>query len=558
MKKTRNVMIFLLALTILSGMVLAGCGSAPAATTQPAAGNTATAASGATNAPTTAALEPATLTYWITGPNKQKDSDTVWAAVNKLLAEKLPNTTVEFNVVSPGEYADKWARALAAQEKIDVAWLGWMINVLDEANKGSVMPLDDLLVANGKDLVAALGEDVINVHRLPDGHIYQIPCWQGLVGGRYGIFFPKELSDLAGSSFIKDFQDLMYANWDKPTAEAKSKAFDMMETYLKATKDAGKLAKGYNVHTLYTWWLLNGIARISNTGNSTVSGEYAYVEYGDDGFTVKSTQESDFIKMNYQYVAKWFDAGYIRSDIASLEAVSGGADEWRVDKAWANSYNVTAHNAFTDTIGSQLTTECGFDVAVAFTNPTCEYTLGTATGTGIPTTSKNPERAMMLMNLLYSDAGKDIYQTYVYGIKDTHWTDNGDGTVKTLSGDGQATDEWAYGNWKWVIGSCMNALVTQADAKGYYEELKSLESTARVNPIIGFKFDNTPVESIKAQLDAITGEYISMLYRGYLGSGWEAKYNEYIQKMKDAGLDQYLAEVQKQLADYVAKTKVKW
>lgn len=55
-----------------------------------------------------------------------------------------------------------------------------------------------------------------------------------------------------------------------------------------------------------------------------------------------------------------------------------------------------------------------------------------------------------------------------------------------------------------------------------------------------------------------TGEYINMLFRGYLGNGWEAKYNEYIKKMKDAGLNQYIAEVQKQLTEYAQKINAKW
>ncbi|MFQ9798257.1 MAG: hypothetical protein ACLR23_04245 [Clostridia bacterium] len=41
----------------------------------------------------------------------------------------------------------------------------------------------------------------------------------------------------------------------------------------------------------------------------------------DDTFTVQNWYESEQMKMNYEYMAKWFTEGYIRMDAGSLEKI---------------------------------------------------------------------------------------------------------------------------------------------------------------------------------------------------------------------------------------------
>ncbi len=529
-----------LAVGALSGCGQTGTPSGSSSSPSPSGGGQA-----ATATPDT--LEPVTLNYWIYNPAKQKDSDKVWAEFNKEIQKNLPNTTVEFTVITHSEYAEKWAKAMAAQESIDIAWLGWILTIADEVNKGSLMALDDLLDTYGTGIKDSLGETIIDIHRQQDGKIYQIPAWQGMVGNRSSFRFPKEIIDnTVGVSYIQELQDICYANYRIPTAEAKSKVYDKIEEYLAAIKDAGMLEKGYPPSVIDNWYLPKGITKISN---------FSYVAYDDATFTVKSYYESDLMKMHYGYMADWFQKGYIRSDAASLEKL---AVTWSTDKTWKNGYILDAHNGFTDDVAKTESVRMGFDLYTAFTNPDCEYVLGTATGTGIPKTSKNPERAMMLMDLLVRDEGAKAYQTYVYGLEGEHWTDNGDGTVTTLGGSGQATADWPYGGLKWVLGTCLNSLVTQGDTAGYYEELKEQEASAYVPPLLAFKFDNSNVQTEQAQLQAVEKEYEDMLKRGYLGNNWETKYNEFVAKLKAAGLETFMAEVQRQVTDFVQKNNSEW
>ncbi|MFQ9798423.1 MAG: hypothetical protein ACLR23_05270 [Clostridia bacterium] len=389
------------------------------------------------------------------------------------MQEHLPNTSINWTLIPGSEYKEKWARAMAAQEAIDLAWTGYAINLQDEVNKGALMELDDLIAEYGQDIVATLGETVMDIHRFVDGKTYQVIAWQGLVGSRSAFRLPAEIAELAGGEqYAKELQEICYENYNIPTAEAKKKVYDKVEEYLKAAKDGGKLGQGYPPERLEGWYVAKGTVGFSQGGGSNDS--TFYIEKFDDTFTVKNWFESEQMKMNYEYMAKWFTEGYIRKDAGSLEKI-----EVSFAKDGLDGYILEMHNGFTDTIAEEETVKAGFDVLAAYTQPECEYVLGTATGTSIPKTSRHPERAMQLINLFYSEDGKEAYQTYVYGIKDEHWVDNGDGTVKWLCGDGsQGTADWDYGNMKWTQGTCMFSLVTQADVKGYYDVLKEKEDSA--------------------------------------------------------------------------------
>ena len=179
---------------------------------------------------------------------------------------------------------------------------------------------------------------------------------------------------------------------------------------------------------------------------------------------------------------------------------------------------------------------------------------GFPTGTVIPATAANPERAMMLLDLLYTEDGKDIYQTYVYGIEGTHYTENSDGTITLVTGDNA---ESAYGNFNWTLGTCVYSLPTDASRIGRYEGLKKMEATAAVNPWAGFKFDTIAIAGETAGIKVVVEEYKNSLEFGSLGDDWEARYNDFLAKLEVAKIDEYMAEMQKQIDAYATENNLK-
>ena len=543
---------FLLAAIMVIGTCLTACGTKSAQETDASKqteekkAETVASQSVSEEASAEPELEEVTLKVWLMGPGKQADSDLVWEKFNEMLQEKVPNTTVEFTVISGGEYLEQWNRMLAAEETVDLAWLGWMHSIPNEAANGNILPLDDLLEEYGQGIIETLSPELIEAHRLTDGNIYHLMSWQGNVS-RWGIYLPAEaLEESVGVEWAEEFKQLRFKANEEATKEACVDVMVKFEEYLAALKEKDLIRGGMHPDTL------QGLAQVNG---QTFGSSYCYVAYGDNTFTVKSLFDEDNSYYDFcRIMAEYYEKGYIRQDVESADLTL----QW--DGGLTATDFISHHqSAVSENASEVVSAQYGMDITVVHDRSYCNVgniVSGNATSMGIPYTAENPERAMMVLNEIYSDP--DLYQLLIYGIEGTHWVDNGDGTATTLCGDGQATSDWAYGLYNWMIGTTLNGLTTQSDTPGYYEELKELEKDAYVSPFSSFILDSTNLQDITPNLSAIRGEYYNMLKQGYMGSDWEEYYNKFKTEMENAGLNEYIAEVQKQVDEYVAQTGCTW
>ena len=110
-----------------------------------------------------------------------------------------------------------------------------------------------------------------------------------------------------------------------------------------------------------------------------------------------------------------------------------------------------------------------------------------------------------------------------------------------------------------MMGTLLNAYSCAVYPAPYYQELIALQKDAPTSPLLGFNFDYSDVETEYNLLSSIDKEYGDMLGRGYLGAaGWEAKYNEYVDKMNAAGLQDVIAAIQEQVTEFVTTRNRSW
>lgn len=88
----------------------------------------------------------------------------------------MPNTSVEFEVIPYADFAEKWRLMSASKEEVDLVWVGWMLNLYEEAQKGSLMALDELLPL-ATDLTSELPEYLFDLAKV-NGKIYCVPNYQ--------------------------------------------------------------------------------------------------------------------------------------------------------------------------------------------------------------------------------------------------------------------------------------------------------------------------------------------------------------------------------------------
>ena len=555
--KKRTICLLLAMIMVLS-IVLAGCSKTaetPAAdetpaTTEPAETTDNTETPEAPEETAEPALEQKTIQLMITGAGKQANSDKVWAAFNEQLQQYVPNTTVDFIDVPFEEYSEKFSQVLASGEGVDLAWTGWLINKPQNIADGNLMPLDDLLAEYGQGIVDILGENVVEIHRnADDGKLYYLPSWQGLVGDRRGWLVVTEIAELAGDTWIEDTEAALnkWRNNYSEGTEAFQAVLDQATKYLAAAKEAGKLGAGINTGRVFGWSMYNGTRSNPGVGGSEIG-----IPFEDNTFTVIDGVASEHYKLYAKTMADWYKEGYIRSDIMSVDTSTLTMP--KNGEITDTTYVFSCDPYLTEADQDAATADAGMDMTYLPVEENASLILGGDTSYAIPYCADEPERAMMVLNAIYSQP--DLYNTLIYGIEGEDYTKNADGTITTSYVGASPTADDSYGIQRWIIGSCKNALINNGTDPNYYADLEALEETARVNPFLNFTFDRTNVEGICASILNVYYEYGPQIDNGVAGDNWEELYNNYMAARKDAGIEELVTEFQNQLNAYIEANNI--
>lgn len=553
--KKRTICLLLAMIMVLS-IVLAGCSKTaetPAAdetpaTTEPAETTDNTETPEAPEETAEPALEQKTIQLMITGAGKQANSDKVWAAFNEQLQQYVPNTTVEFIDVSFDEYSEKFSQVLASGEGVDLAWTGWLINKPQNIADGNLMPLDDLLAEYGQGIVDVLGENVVEIHRNADGNIYYLPSWQGLCGERRGWLVVTEIAELAGDTWIEDTEAALN-KWRNNYSgiEDFQAVLDQATKYLAAAKEAGKLGAGINTGRAFGWSMYNGMYSFLGVGGAEIG-----ITYCDGTFTVKDGVAGEHYKLYAKTMADWYKEGYIRSDIMSVDTSTLTTP--KNGEITDTTYVFSCDPYLTEADQEAAIADAGMDMTYLPIEENAYLILGGDTSYAIPYCADEPERAMMVLNAIYSQP--DLYNTLIYGIEGEDYTKNADGTITTSYVGASPTADDSYGIQRWIIGSCKNALINNGTDPNYYADLEALEATAQVNPFLNFTFDRTNVEGICASILNVYYEYGPQIDNGVAGDNWEELYSNYMAARKDAGIEELVTEFQNQINAYIQANNI--
>jgi len=554
--KKRTICLLLAMIMVLS-IVLAGCSKTaetPAADETPAATEPAettdnTETPEAPEETAEPALEQKTIQLMITGAGKQANSDKVWAAFNEQLQQYVPNTTVEFIDVPFEEYSEKFSQVLASGEGVDLAWTGWLINKPQNIADGNLRPLDDLLAEYGQGIVDILGENVVEIHRnAADGKLYYLPSWQGLCGERRGWLVVTEIAELAGDTWIEDTEAALN-KWRNNYSgiEDFQAVLDQATKYLAAAKEAGKLGAGINTGRAFGWSMYNGMYSFLGVGGAEIG-----ITYCDGTFTVKDGVAGEHYKLYAKTMADWYKEGCIRSDIMSVDTSTLTTP--KNGEITDTTYVFSCDPYLTEADQEAAIADAGMDMTYLPIEENAYLILGGDTSYAIPYCADEPERAMMVLNAIYSQP--DLYNTLIYGIEGEDYTKNADGTITTSYVGASPTADDSYGIQRWIIGSCKNALINNGTDPNYYADLEALEATAQVNPFLNFTFDRTNVEGICASILNVYYEYGPQIDNGVAGDNWEELYNNYMAARKDAGIEELVTEFQNQLNAYIEANNI--
>ena len=162
----------------------------------------------------------------------------------------------------------------------------------------------------------------------------------------------------------------------------------------------------------------------------------------------------------------------------------------------------------------------------------------------IPYSARNPEGALKFLAWLWGS--QENYLFCLYGVKGTDWDLDENGRLVLLSetarGDGYFY-EWMFRN--------ANYQVFKADVSDeYIETYKHWDDVAIPSAMLGFAFNNAGFEAIETACNEAWKKMSPILY-GYVD--FDENYPAALAELEAAGINEYVAEVNRQLQEFLAK-----
>lgn len=174
----------------------------------------------------------------------------------------------------------------------------------------------------------------------------------------------------------------------------------------------------------------------------------------------------------------------------------------------------------------------------------------------VSSTCEHPEDAAAIIALLDNAKYKEFYNTLVYGLEGVHYEVLDENNVKTLEFDGKDSgSSCSYTCWRWIVGNTFNAIPNQGTSaiqNAYIIDELHNGANTMYSPLIGITFKTAELETQISQVKAVTGEYMQALQKGIMGADTEAYYDEYVQKVRAAGIEDILANLNVQISAYLS------
>lgn len=179
--------------------------------------------------------------------------------------------------------------------------------------------------------------------------------------------------------------------------------------------------------------------------------------------------------------------------------------------------------------------------------PVCAPFMDATSGQGammaISAVSKNPERALMFLNLLNTDP--TLMTMMNYGLEGFTYYKNSDGTI-TFIDEARAT----YSPWTNGMGNVRQLPPTSDQGVDFWDRFVAYYDTAETLPCGGFAFDSSSLSNEATAIANVYGQYGFQLMAG--ATNPDDVLPEFLSKLDDAGMPKLVEAAQQQLADYLA------
>ncbi|THF73439.1 ABC transporter substrate-binding protein [Cohnella fermenti] len=517
----------MLAMVIGLSAALTACSSgeknANSSSPAPSSSSSGTAApSSPAASPEASKLEPYNVSIVYYG-KPQKDDAVVQEELNKYLQDKI-NTTVTLQPIAPSDYKKKTELMMNTGEKMDLVFTASWLDFAANVTKGAFLELDSLLDQYGQGIKDSLSSPLY----------LEAPRFQGKL---YAIPTDKEITQGKAFTFRQDIVD----KYNIPIDQINK--MEDLEPYFATIKEAEPgMINNYMTASPLSFMEYETKSNYRPIGPTPEKMPTFFVDYKSQDMKVKTVIDQDIVDLNKadaEMFRSYYEKGYTNADVATT--TTNVADLRKQGKIWMQT---TVWKPGADI---EMKIADGYDwVSHVVEEPIVTTDLATGSMLSISRTSKNPERAMMVLNILHTDPY--VINLLVNGIENKHYTKISDNRIEPIADSG-------YGDTAlfWVLGNQFLNYLKPGQPDDLYDSWKQFNRDATRFPLLGFTFDDSNVKDIIAELTTIVGEY------KVIGTGAVPNASKLIDernaKLKSAGIEKVRDELQSQIDAWLQQNK---
>ena len=435
----------------------------------------------------------------------------VAAAMSEITRDKL-NIEVELQLIDSASYKQSMTLALSSGEQIDLFNTCYLDSYASVVSNGYAVNMEeeDLLQTYGSGILDVIEEKYLDACRI-DGSIYGLPTMRDMARGLFGLAVGAQYLDGIGYEYSDD--DIIYVDAE----EINSILAQLYEAFPdKTVMKSGVLTQ----NILYDQ--LGGDnfgVLLDPTNDLTV----------EDFFS--SDLYYDYCKMFYE----WNQAGYISQD--AMTSDTAGTTEVRAGTLM--SYLCATKPG----IRAQESKLCAQEMVLLQAG---DNFMSSSAVSGISWcisfTTIDKVASMQLLNELYTNP--ELSRLICWGREGEEWVESEDGHLTYPEDVTADTSAYAH-SVNWEMPNQFIAGVWEGDDLGIWDEMEEFNNTASTSKALGFTFDNSELMNEYTAMVNIYNEYQKQLEMGFLNP--DEGIPEMVQRLKDAGLDKYIAEKQVQL-----------
>ncbi len=452
----------------------------------------------------------------------------VEAAINKITEPEI-NTHVTIEMLEMGSYEQQINLKISSGEKMDlmVTFPYGSPTFSNMASQKQLMDISGLLAEYGQGVLDTVG-DFISATTIGDA-IYGVTTYRTLNSNVYAVMRTDVLEDLG---LLETAQNMS--------------SFSDFEKILDAVKNSSQ------------WNYLAGLVPSDSSGvilpiagaymdQDSFSEETCYDSLGDlykiisinpDGSdpTVSLNFETPQYKAMIDRMQDWYDKGYIYKDSANQSESAESLVQSNSAFSFICSSEVGVETAKSQACGMEMT--CVKILSLPITTSSCTKFVW-----AVPVTATEPEAAVKMMNLMYTDAR--IANLLTWGIEGRDYQVK-DGIACYM--DGQDANTCAYHTSDFVYGNQFLALPWEGQAADFRQTSMEDMLAAQASAYLGFSCDTSGIENELTAITNAINEYLPGLDSGISD---DEQYSAFLEKLEKSGVQDVINVYQKQLDEWL-------